>query len=234
MGLFSGTAPYYARFRPGYPQAFFSDVITRFALNGTGRSLDLGCGTGQLTIPLAEHVEQAVGLDPDPGMLAQAAQQARAAGARNLTWIQGDAADLAGELGRFRLVTMGRSFHWMDRERVLRGLTGVVEDDGRSDRSLHRTGHLEGPHSPPTPLSRPTRGTPDPTDPRNPRLRPTLEAADPADARKHRASKPPAFPESGTSGKRHSRNPAADTAQPPGREPGAGRWGLGREVTVRT
>jgi hypothetical protein len=46
MGLFSGTAPYYARFRPGYPQAFFSDVITRFALNGTGRSLDLGCGTG--------------------------------------------------------------------------------------------------------------------------------------------------------------------------------------------
>ncbi|MEV4077407.1 class I SAM-dependent methyltransferase [Nonomuraea fuscirosea] len=102
MGLFSGTAPYYARFRPGYPQAFFSDVITRFALNGTGRSLDLGCGTGQLTIPLAGHVEQAVGLDPDPGMLAQAAQQARAAGARNLTWIQGDAADLAGELGRWR------------------------------------------------------------------------------------------------------------------------------------
>ncbi|PRX51671.1 methyltransferase family protein [Nonomuraea fuscirosea] len=130
MGLFSGTAPYYARFRPGYPQAFFSDVVTRFALNGTGRSLDLGCGTGQLTIPLAEHVEQAVGLDPDPGMLAQAAQQARAAGARNLTWIQGDAADLAGELGRFRLVTMGRSFHWTDRERVLRGLTGVVEDEG--------------------------------------------------------------------------------------------------------
>jgi SAM-dependent methyltransferase len=65
-GLFTGTAWHYARYRPGYPQVFFDDVVQRFHLDGTGRLLDLGCGTGQLTLPLAEHVTEAVGMDPSP------------------------------------------------------------------------------------------------------------------------------------------------------------------------
>lgn len=126
-GLFAGTSAFYARFRPGYPGAFFDDLIHRFSLDGTGRLLDLGCGTGQLTIPLAQHVEQAIGLDPDPDMLAQAAALSEAG---NITWVHGGSADLPGDLGRFRLVTMGRSFHWMDRTRVLEALAVMVGDEG--------------------------------------------------------------------------------------------------------
>jgi hypothetical protein len=37
----------------------------------------------------------------------------------NITWVAGSSQDLPGELGRFRLATMGRSFHWMVREQVL-------------------------------------------------------------------------------------------------------------------
>jgi SAM-dependent methyltransferase len=114
-GLFTGTAWHYARYRPGYPQVFFDDLVQRFHLDGTGRLLDLGCGTGQLTLPLTEHVTEAVGMDPEPEMLAEAARQAHAAHVANATWVQGNSADLPGEFGRFRLVTMGRSFHWMDR-----------------------------------------------------------------------------------------------------------------------
>ncbi|MFC5834091.1 class I SAM-dependent methyltransferase [Nonomuraea insulae] len=126
-GLFAGTSAFYARFRPGYPKAFFDDLIHRFSLDGTGRLLDLGCGTGQLTIPLAGHVEQAIGMDPDPDMLTEAAALSEAG---NLTWVHGGSADLPGDLGRFRLVTMGRSFHWMDRTRALEALAGMVEDEG--------------------------------------------------------------------------------------------------------
>jgi hypothetical protein len=63
-------------------------------------------------------------------MLAEAATRAQVARLTNVTWVQGSSADLPGELGQFRLVTMGRSFHWMDRERVLTALGGMVEADG--------------------------------------------------------------------------------------------------------
>ena len=128
--LFEGTAWHYARYRPGYPEAFFDDVVARFHLDGTGRLLDLGCGTGQLTIPLARHVGSAIGMDPEPEMLDEAATQTEAADVTNVTWVQGSSADLPAELGRFRLVTMGRSLHWMDREQVLSALGGMVDADG--------------------------------------------------------------------------------------------------------
>ncbi len=131
--LFKGTAPYYARYRPGYPEAFFDHVAARFGLDGTGRLLDLGCGTGQLALPLAGRFEEVVGMDPEPEMLAEAAAGARTAGVRNATWIEGGSADLEAlqpRLGRFRLVTMGSSFHWMDREATSRALAGMVIPGG--------------------------------------------------------------------------------------------------------
>jgi hypothetical protein len=53
-----------------------------------------------------------------------------AAHVANATWVQGNSADLPGEFGRFRLVTMGRSFHWMDREQALAALERMVDEDG--------------------------------------------------------------------------------------------------------
>ncbi|MEU2037075.1 class I SAM-dependent methyltransferase [Nocardia niwae] len=128
--LFAGTAWHYARYRPDYPRPFFDDLVRRLRLDGTGRLLDLGCGRGQLTVPLARYVAEAVGVAPEPAMLAEAARRAQAEGIGNVAWRQGSSADLPGGFGRFRLVTMGRSFHWMDRGRVLAALSGVVDDDG--------------------------------------------------------------------------------------------------------
>ncbi|MHC9292098.1 class I SAM-dependent methyltransferase [Mycobacterium sp. LTG2003] len=129
-GLFTGTAWHYAQYRPGYPKRFIDGIVAEFALDGTGRLLDLGCGTGQLTLPLAEHVAEAVGMDPEPEMLAEAARQAQAAGITNVSWTQGSSNDLPGDLGRFKTVTMGRAFHWMNREQVLTVLDRMVDDDG--------------------------------------------------------------------------------------------------------
>jgi SAM-dependent methyltransferase len=128
--LFTGTAWHYARYRPGYPDAFFADLIARFRLDGTGRLLDLGCGTGQLILRLAAHVAEAIGVDPEPEMLTEAAEQAQAAQITNITWAQGSSENLPSELGRFDLVTMGRSFHWMDREHILNTLDDMVDERG--------------------------------------------------------------------------------------------------------
>lgn len=63
--LFKNTAYYYTKYRMGYPSEFFTYIIHFFNLNGKGRLLDLGCGTGQLTIPFAKYFEEVIGLDPN-------------------------------------------------------------------------------------------------------------------------------------------------------------------------
>lgn len=128
--LFETTAPYYARFRPGYPDEFFKHVVQRFKLDGRGRLLDLGCGTGQLTLPLARYFEEVVGMDPEGEMLQEAESCATDVGITNICWQKGGSSHLHSGLAPLRLVTMARSFHWMDRDAVLATLFDIVEIGG--------------------------------------------------------------------------------------------------------
>ena len=91
--------------------------------------MDLGCGPGFLAIAFAPHVAEAVGIDPEPEMLEEARAEAAAAGVA-LTLVQASSRELGPQLGRFRIVTMGRSFHWMDRDATLRALDGLIEPGG--------------------------------------------------------------------------------------------------------
>jgi len=131
--MFAGTAHYYARFRRGYPSEMIDLLVSIFDLDGRGTLLDLGCGTGQLAIPLAPHFARVFAVDPEPEMLHEAVGAVETAGLANVTLIQGSSADLpilSEQLGPLRLVTMGSSFHWMDREATLTQLAGMVEPGG--------------------------------------------------------------------------------------------------------
>jgi SAM-dependent methyltransferase len=90
--------------------------------------MDLGCGPGQLARAFAPIAGEIVALDPEPEMLRVA--QAASAGFGNIDWRSGGSDDLSPALGRFRLVCMGRSFHWMDRPETLRRLDGIIEPGG--------------------------------------------------------------------------------------------------------
>ena len=126
---FRSAGPYYVRFRPRYPSSLIAALAQSCRLDGSGRLLDLGCGPGFLAIALAPHVAEAVAMDPEPEMLALAAEAAAAAGVA-LTLVGGGSGDLGPALGRFRLVTMGRSFHWMERDATLAALDALVCDGG--------------------------------------------------------------------------------------------------------
>jgi SAM-dependent methyltransferase len=102
MGLFRGTAWYYARFRPGYPP----ELIRRIAV--PGRVLDLGTGTGQVAVPLAAYAAEVVAVDPEQEMLDEMEAPP------NVRKVHGRAEDVLDTLGRFDLVTIGSALHWME------------------------------------------------------------------------------------------------------------------------
>jgi tRNA/tmRNA/rRNA uracil-C5-methylase (TrmA/RlmC/RlmD family) len=46
--------------------------------------LDLGCGTGQLALPLAKYFEEVIGMDPEPEMIVEAEAAAKCLSIKNV------------------------------------------------------------------------------------------------------------------------------------------------------
>jgi hypothetical protein len=63
-------------------------------------------------------------------MLAEARRLAASQGGAGLRFVEARAEALPSDLGRFRLATLGQSFHWMDRDLVLARLGELIEDGG--------------------------------------------------------------------------------------------------------
>ena len=139
---FRSAAPHYLQGRPAYAPALIQDVAALCGLDGTGSLLDLGCGPGQLATAFRPYVADALGMDPEPEMLALATRYAKEAGAE-ITFREGSSQDLAPGMGPFRLVTIGRAFHWMDRAETARRLDTLLDPGGAL--VLLQTRHVDVP-----------------------------------------------------------------------------------------
>ncbi|HYX04745.1 MAG TPA: class I SAM-dependent methyltransferase, partial [Reyranella sp.] len=115
MGRFATTVPLYEKFRPPYPAEFFRVVSQKLKLRKEHRLIDLGTGPGLLALGFAPHVGRIVGVDPEPAMLAAAANSAARTG-QEFTLIESKAEALSREVGQFDVVTIGRALHWMASE----------------------------------------------------------------------------------------------------------------------
>src|SRR5437870_2924110 len=111
----------YARFADERGQAFY-DLLALVQRRPGMRVIDLGCGSGELTAHLHEHLRAArtIGLDNSPKMLEKAAQQAR------------DGLEFrAGDIGAFEpaetfdLVFSNAALQWVgDPEKILARIAG--------------------------------------------------------------------------------------------------------------
>ncbi len=126
---FQSTVAYYQRYRLGYPDRLIARVARLSGLEPGDPVLDLGAGTGMLAVGFAKLGMAVTALDPEPMMLAECEAAAQAAGV-TVRLIEGSSYDLTPDMGPFRLVTMGRSFHWMDRAATLKMLEHIVTPDG--------------------------------------------------------------------------------------------------------
>ena len=154
--IYLGCAAHYLRGRPPYSRALPATLENELQLDGSGRFLDVGCGPGTLVFDLAAHFEEALGIDPDADMLAEAAREGAQRCLNHVGWVRACAEDLARmDLGQFKLVTFGQSFHWTDRERVADAVYDLLVPGGAMVLIAHERegrpqpkgpGHPEVPH----------------------------------------------------------------------------------------
>src|SRR6187401_2219200 len=153
---FSSHAAGYAAYRPTYPP----ELVTFLADTSpaTSIAIDCGCGTGQLSIPLAGRFDRVVALDASAAQIASAPAHPRVE-------YRVAGAEATGEpRGSADLVTVAQAAHWFDLDRfytearrVLRrgGILalisyGVVETDGDIDQAVqHFYRDVIGPYWPP-------------------------------------------------------------------------------------
>ncbi|MFC7398810.1 class I SAM-dependent methyltransferase [Chelatococcus sp. GCM10030263] len=126
---FHSTVPFYARYRVPYPAELIAFVADHVALPAGGAVLDLGTGPGLLATAFAGLGFRVTAMDPEPAMLEAAGQYAAEAGV-TVALLRGSSFDLDPTAGSFDLVTMGRSFHWMDRQATLATLDRMVTPTG--------------------------------------------------------------------------------------------------------
>jgi SAM-dependent methyltransferase len=128
-GRFHYAARHYLQGRPPYPMTLIRRVVQLCAVGPSSRVLDLGCGPGSLTLAFAPLVAEVVGIDPEPEMLRIAREEAARTGLR-IEFRAGSSAELGADLGTFRLVVIGRAFHWMERLETLARLDRIIEPGG--------------------------------------------------------------------------------------------------------
>jgi ubiquinone/menaquinone biosynthesis C-methylase UbiE len=128
-GLFASNVAFYERYRLAYPDRLVRRVAGLAGLVPGDSVLDLGTGTGMLAIAFAKLGFVVTALDPEPAMLAAAKAAADAAGVA-VDFRLAASHDLTPGMGPYRLVTMGRSFHWMDRAATLSMLDRIIVPGG--------------------------------------------------------------------------------------------------------
>jgi ubiquinone/menaquinone biosynthesis C-methylase UbiE len=128
-------AGYYQRYRHGYPSAVTDALVGAFKLTGQDVVIDLGCGTGQLTLPMARHVRAVIGVDVEPDMLEHARQAALDGDVRNVMWMLGGDTDipalrlLLGDRSA-GAVTIAQALHWMNHQDLFRAVVPLVRPGG--------------------------------------------------------------------------------------------------------
>lgn len=124
------TALLYACYRRDLPAEQARHLADLIRLRKDDVVIDLGCGTGQLAVPLAAYCALMVGIDPEPQMLA-GLHARREEGVMCVLGDDGDvpklAASMAGPVGA---VVVGNALHWMDEPVALRACAETLRPRG--------------------------------------------------------------------------------------------------------
>ncbi len=126
--MFEQVPELYDRARPVYPPDVFDDIVTLAGLGEGARVLEIGCGTGQATLPLAERGFEVTCIELGEQLAAVARRKlapfanVKIVNANFETW------ESVGE--RFDAVVAFTAFHWLDPNVRYEKTAGVLDDGG--------------------------------------------------------------------------------------------------------
>ena len=129
---FNRVAGTYDRVRPDYPPGLFDDLIALAGLTPGDHLLEVGCGTGKATLPLARRGFRITAIEPGPDLAAVAR--------RNLAGLD---VEIIGEQFDDWRPGPGRRYappaSWLSGARCTSSPTGVTRSSGISRRSTTRS-----------------------------------------------------------------------------------------------
>jgi SAM-dependent methyltransferase len=109
---FDFVAEYYNLYRSPYPQEVVDTVIALSNLHNGSRVLEIGCGTGQLSVPLAQHGIDLLALELGPHLAALARRNLK-----RFPNVQVEASSFEEwplPSQKFDAVVSASAFHWLD------------------------------------------------------------------------------------------------------------------------
>jgi SAM-dependent methyltransferase len=114
--------------RPGYPEEVFEDLAALARLRPGSRILELGCGTGQATVPLARRGFEVVAVELGAGMANVARRNLAAFPAVDIVSAAFEEWPLPS--APFDAVVAATSFHWLDPEVRLAKVADALRPEG--------------------------------------------------------------------------------------------------------
>ena len=109
---FDGAAGLYDSARPPYPEALFDDIVSYAKLGADSRLLEVGCGTGQATIPMARRGYAIDAVELGAQMAAIARDKLSAF--PKVKIIVADFETLSLPRKTYDLLLSATAFHWID------------------------------------------------------------------------------------------------------------------------
>ncbi|MEJ8852485.1 class I SAM-dependent methyltransferase [Variovorax rhizosphaerae] len=125
---FDEVARLYDSARPGYPRALINDLLDFTALREGGRVLEIGCGIGQLTVPLAELEVFLVAVELGANLADVAREKLSRFGRAEVIVADFDQWVLPDQ--PFDLVVAATAFHWLDPDRRIQKCVYALRPGG--------------------------------------------------------------------------------------------------------
>jgi SAM-dependent methyltransferase len=126
--VFNQVAKDYDEVRPGYPEELIEDIVSISRIPKDGRILEIGCGTGQATIPFAKRGYHMICLDISKEMAALAAKKCRKYPRVKVFAIPFE--EWEPEVNSFDLVISATAFHWIPKEIAYPKAAQLLKDSG--------------------------------------------------------------------------------------------------------